>query len=74
MEGSVCSAVHVDQICWHIKMWNWIVKHDRMGFEDVPLCLRDSVMTLALIDNGKVKRAMDESVRVSEIDIVAVWK
>jgi hypothetical protein len=45
-----------------------------MGLEDIPLCWRDSVTNCALVDNGKVEKAMDESVRVSEIDILAVWK
>ncbi len=48
-------------------MWGNILTHIGMHHTN-------SVATLALVDNGKVKGAMDESVRVSEIDIIAVWK
>ncbi len=39
-----------------------------MGFENVPVGLTNSVPTFSIVDGRKVKRAMDECVRVSEVD------
>ncbi len=40
-----------------------------MGFENVPVGLTNSVPTFLIVDGRKVKRSMDECVRVSEVDI-----
>ena len=40
-----------------------------MGFENVPVGLTNSVPTFSIVDGRKVKRSMDECVRVSEVDI-----
>jgi hypothetical protein len=40
-----------------------------MGFEDIPFDLTDSVTTLSFVDNSKIKRTVNECVRMSEVDI-----
>ena len=39
-----------------------------MGFENVPVGLTNSVPTFSIVDGRKVKRSMDECVRMSEVD------
>ena len=45
------------------------MKEITMGFENVPVGLTNSVPTFSIVDGRKVKRSMDECVRVSEVDI-----
>ena len=45
-----------------------------MGFENVPVGLTNSVPTFLIVDGRKVKRSMDEWVRVSEVDIIPKGK
>ena len=40
-----------------------------MGFENVPVGLPNSVPFFSIVDARKVKRSMNECVRVSEVDI-----
>ena len=40
-----------------------------IGFENVPVGLTNSIPTFSIVDGRKVKRSMDECVRVSEVDI-----
>ena len=40
-----------------------------MGFENVPVGLTNSVPTFSIVDGRKIKRSMDECVRMSEVDI-----
>ncbi len=39
-----------------------------MGFENVPVGLTNYVPTFSIVDGRKVKRSMDECVRMSEVD------
>lgn len=45
-----------------------------MGFENVPVGLTNSVPTFSIVDGRKVKRSMDECVRMSEVDIFSKRK
>jgi hypothetical protein len=45
-----------------------------MGFENVPVGLTNSVPTFSFVDGRKVKRSMDECVRVSDVDIFSKRK
>lgn len=47
----------------------WVVKEMTMGFENIPLGLTNSVPTPSIVDKSKVKRAMNECVRMSEDEI-----
>ena len=40
-----------------------------MGFQNIPFSLTDSVSTLPFVNSRKVKRAVNECVRMSEVDI-----
>ena len=40
-----------------------------MGFENVPVGLTNYVPTFSIVDGRKIKRSMDECVRMSEVDI-----
>jgi hypothetical protein len=68
----VRASINVSRISCHIKMWDRIVKHWSVGFQNVPSTLRDPVATLLAVDSGKVKRPMDIGVRVSEVHIFAI--
>jgi hypothetical protein len=57
---------------WHIKMWNWVVKHIRVELQDVPSTLRNPVATLATVNGSEVEWSKDISVRVSEVQKLAV--
>ena len=45
-----------------------------MGFESVPVRLTNSVPTFSIVDGRKVKRSMDECVRMSEVGIFSKRK
>ena len=40
-----------------------------MGFQNIPFSLTDLVSTLPCVDSRKVKRAVNECVRMSEVDV-----
>ena len=40
-----------------------------MGFQNIPFSLTDSVSTLPFVDSRKVKRTVNECVRMSEVDV-----
>ena len=40
-----------------------------MGFQNIPFSLTDSVSTLPCVDSRKVKRTVNECVRMSEVDV-----
>ena len=43
-------------------------ERDHNGIENVPVGLTNSVPTFFIVDGRKVKRSMDECVRMSEVD------
>ena len=40
-----------------------------MGLQNIPFSLTDSVSTLPFVNSRKVKRAVNECVRMSEVDV-----
>ncbi len=67
MTQCVCALINMNGVRWHIKMWNWVVKHIRVGLQDVPSTLRNPVETLATVNGSKVEWSKDISVQVSEV-------
>ena len=57
------------RICRYIKMRKGVVIEIAVGFENVPVGLTKYVPTFSIVDDRKVKRSMDECVRVNEVDI-----
>jgi hypothetical protein len=51
-----------------MKTRKWVVIEITMGFENVPVGLTKYVPTFLIVDGRKVKRSMDECVRMSEVD------
>ncbi len=45
-----------------------------MGFQNIPDGLTDSVATLLVVNSRKVKRTVNECVRMSEVDVFSKRK
>ncbi len=71
---SVDTAVHVYQIRWDIKPWNVIIEHIAVQSKGVPMSLTHPVATLASMNCGKVKLAVDVCVGMYQVDVRTVWE
>ena len=67
MTRCVHTLINMDGEHWHIETLNWILKHIRVGLQDVPSTLRNPVATLATVNGSEVEWSKDLSVRVSEV-------
>jgi hypothetical protein len=59
-------------VLWHIKTWDWVVKHISVGLQDILRALRNPVMTLATVNGSEVEWSKDISVQMSEVQKLAV--
>ncbi len=71
---SVGAAVHMYRIRWDIKLWNGIIAHIAVQFKGVPMSLTHPVATLASMNCGEVKWAVDVCVGVCQVDVRTVWE
>jgi hypothetical protein len=65
----VGATVHMYRIGWNVEMGDRIVEHGTMQFQSVPMCLTNTVATLASMNSGEVKRPKDERISMSDVDV-----
>jgi hypothetical protein len=65
----VGTGIGVNGIGRHIKTREGVVIEMTMGFQKIPFSLADSVSTLPFVNSRKVEWAMNECVRMSEVDV-----
>ena len=63
----VRSAINVYRICRNVKIWDWILKHQRMSKKDVPIILRNTVTRLSPSNCGEFKWTVDKRIRMSNM-------
>lgn len=66
--------ININGVCQNIKTWNLIVKHVRVGLQFIPSILRYVIVTLTTMNGRKIKRPMNECIRVSEVQIFLLWQ
>jgi hypothetical protein len=71
---SVGAVVHVNQIRWDIEPWIGIIAHFAGQFKGVPMSLTHPVTTLASMNCGKVKQAVDVCVGMCQVDLRMIWE
>ncbi len=62
-------GINVNGIGRHIKTRERVVIEMTMGLQNIPFSLTDSVSTLLFVNSRKVERAVNECVRMIEVDV-----
>jgi hypothetical protein len=65
--------IDMNIIGWEVKSWGWVGIEGLVLRQNVPILLADAVTCLTRLDDGKVKRSVDECVAVCEINPALEW-